>query len=339
MLTGTRSSLRDRRGLLWVPIDAPAVDRKMRVKSVSVSIIVPSRGGAARLPQLFGALRAQTVRNWEAVVVLDGDIDDSERICRAAAGNLPVRTIVFPENEGRSRALNAGFAAATGDILVRCDDDLVPAPDYVAQQIAEHADGPVGVIGLYRNIFPDTPYASVYGRPNDERFRREAYAKSADAVWHYWAGNASISRSTYEKVGEYDPRFRAYGYEDVDMGYRLYQLGVRIHLSPELETNHMVAATTTRVRVKRAYYSGSARRVFEDKHALPPVEHQAGLWSKSVKHAARRAELGALMRRAENLDKRLPRLPGWLGQKLVAHLVETAAGAGYGHAVELQADF
>ena len=44
------------------------------------SVVIPSRGGAQRLPRILDALVAQQGSVWEAVVVLDGDIDDSAAV-------------------------------------------------------------------------------------------------------------------------------------------------------------------------------------------------------------------------------------------------------------------
>ena len=88
------------------------------------SIVVPSRGGAGRLPALFESLRRQTTQDVEMIVVLDEVIDDSESVVRAAGDELPIRPIVFPENRGRAAALNAGFLDSKGEVLIRADDDL-----------------------------------------------------------------------------------------------------------------------------------------------------------------------------------------------------------------------
>ncbi|WOP20106.1 glycosyltransferase family 2 protein [Raineyella sp. LH-20] len=306
-----------------------------------VSIVVPSRAGAARLPVLLRALEGQSNRSWEAVIVLDGDIDDSEQVL-ASYAHLPVRTIVFPENRGRVSALNAGFEAARGRILARCDDDLEPGPHYVARLIARHHDEPVGVVGIYLNSFPDSPYARVYGRPSDTRFRSDAYAGSPDAAWRYWAGNVSVTRGTYDRVGPYDSDYRAYGWEDVDWGFRLHEAGVRIVLAPELATPHHAAAQSVESRAKRAFHSGAARRIFEAKHgnehlpaAIPPGRSP---WNVLVR-AIGRLDKTRLMAAAERLDGRLGMLPDPLARKLVALTVEGSAVSGYVHADQARADF
>ncbi|WP_341854304.1 glycosyltransferase [Brachybacterium sp. GPGPB12] len=166
-------------------------------------------------------------------------------------------SIVFPENRGRVAALNAGFEVARGDVLIRCDDDLLPAVDYVAAHVSAHQDGPGGVIGLYLNEYSTTPYAEVYGKDADQRFRRDAYNSASAVTWRYWAGNCSITREIWEAVGPYDSEYRLYGWEDVDYGYRIHAAGFEVHLAPELETPHRVAAVTTAVRSRRASHSGA----------------------------------------------------------------------------------
>ncbi len=302
-----------------------------------VSIIVPSRGGAARLPRLIEALRGQDSPKWEAIVVLDGDVDGSEALLRDLAQDLPIRSIVFSENRGRSAALNAGFAAARGTILVRCDDDLVPASNYVSTHIVEHKRGDAGLIGLCVNVLPTTPYAKVYGRPRDLKFRKTAYSTPVSEQWKYWAGNVSISRSTYDRVGEYDLAFRAYGFEDVDMGYRLHKLGVPMRLVPELEVPHYAAAVTTAIRVDRSFHSGAARVKFERKHGLvhPTGPTQHGFWERATKVAGQRLERKQLGTLARAVDRLIPVIPPYVSEKCISFLVETASFSGAEHAAQI----
>ncbi|MHA6513111.1 glycosyltransferase family 2 protein [Tessaracoccus sp. Z1128] len=307
------------------------------------SVIIPSRGGAQRLPALLSALAAQDDPAWEAIVVIDGDIDGSASVVARYERQLPVHCIVFPENRGRVAALNAGFQAAAGDVLIRCDDDLVPDPGFIRTHKAEHLRGPHGAIGLYLNRLPDTPYALAYGRDADARFRRDAYAAASDRVWRYWAGNCSVTREVWEKVGPYDPDYRAYGWEDVDWGYRLHRLGVPVRLVPALETPHFVAAVTTRSRVLRAFHSGAARRLFEAKHgtdllasAVPP---QRGVWNRLVHLTARFGSRKGLDLASRCVDHSAAILPRAVSGKVIALLVEGAAVAGYQRPGQITTEF
>lgn len=296
------------------------------------SIVIPSRGGAERLPRLLAALAAQTHPDWEAIVVIDGDVDNSEAVV-AQYAHLPVRAIVFPENRGRVAALNAGFAAATGEVLIRCDDDLVPGPDYVRDHVSATASGERGAVGLCVNVFPDTPYARVYGREADEKHRAHAYATPQSHRFRYWAGNCSISRDLFDRVGGYDPRYRAYGWEDVDFGYRLQQLGLPIELVPSLATPHHAAATTTAGRVQRAMAAGRARWTFDVIHGEgasgPAQPDNSSAWNKLVNGLAARLTEVSAVRLARAIDAALPVLPRPVASKAVAAMVESAGVAGY----------
>ena len=299
-----------------------------------VSVVVPSRGGVERLPRLLRCLQDQTHQDWEVVVVLDGDIDGSEAALSGLAARqptMPLRVVVFPENRGRPAALNAGFAEATGRVLVRCDDDLTPRPDYVERHAAGHRTDRRGVIGMCRNVYPETPYARVYGRPAYDRLRRDAEVAPPEVRWRYWGGNVSVDRESWELVGPYDESFRAYGWEDVDWGYRLTQAGVAIVVDPALETDHHIASTSTRDRALRAYYSGSARHRFEAKHgaevlAAAPSRDPWVVAVTGTSRVLRERRLGLV---AGLVDRALPVLPRRFGAKAVALLVEAGARAGY----------
>ena len=296
----------------------------------SVSVVVPTRGGACRLPGLLDALAAQDLVDWEAIVVVDGDVDGSSDVVDRAAHDLPVRRITFDANQGRSAALNAGFADSRGQVLVRCDDDLVPRPDYLSRHAAHHAEREVGVVGLYLNVYPETTYARVYGRGWDERFREGAYQAPSDDGWRYWAGNVSVTRDVWKRVGPYDTSFRAYGWEDVDWGYRLAQSGTPIVLDPGLETEHRIAATTTAMRLQRAFYSGAARKRFEQKHATSIGSGvPSNTWEQVAAGVAARLDEGRAERLGSWIDAGSRVVPDRVAGKVVALAIDAAARAGH----------
>lgn len=307
----------------------------------TASIVIPSRGGAGRLPHLVRCLQSQTRDDWEALVVVDGDIDGSEALMDQV-DDRRFRVLVFPENRGRVAALNAGFEAGRGHVLIRCDDDLRPRPDYVHHHVEAHEGRTVGIVGLYRNVYPDTPYAAAYGRPMDETFRKQAYASTPARTWRYWAGNCSITRETWASIGPYDPDYRAYGWEDVDYGYRLHEAGISVELDPRLETDHHVAATTTLIRTTRAFLSGAARHKFEDKHATASLDSQSngrqGLWDRAVGAVERWGSRSAIERASRLVDRLLPVLPRQVAVKSIALLVEGASAAGFRRPEETSTD-
>lgn len=303
------------------------------MSTYSAAVIIPTRGGAAKLHYPLDALEKQTEKNFQIIVVIDGDIDRSADVVQSYIdrGFLNLSMIVFEENRGRVAALNAGHRAADADVLIRCDDDLQPAPHYVQQHLSHYKDGrQVGVIGIYNNIFPETPYARVYGRYRDQKFREDAYATEQSKQWIYWAGNVSMTRELFNQLGGYDERYRLYGWEDVDMGYRVHKAGAEIIIDPQLATSHYVAATTTAIRAKRALYSGAARNIFTAKHgaeSLVPVK-PVGLWGFAVRILAQISTETTIQPIGNTIDAVAEKIPASTAEKLISLVVESASYAG-----------
>ena len=302
----------------------------------ALSVVVPTRGGASRLPVLLDALAAQVLDEpWEVVVVLDGDVDGSRALLESYADRVPLRIVERTGGGGVGAALAAGYAEARGEVVLRCDDDLTPPPGFLAAHLSRHRDRPdgappLGVISPTRDVFADTAYAAAYGRPANQRLLDQARTRPADERWQHWAACNSVPRTAYEAVGGFDTTM---GYrEDSELGLRLARAGVEIVVDPELEIEHRGPAPDTATRAARAFTSGASTVAFEQRHPgthAAPTGPPAGAWGRAVALAAARLDsredAAALGRRVDAL---LPRLPARAHGKAIAWAVEAAAAAG-----------
>ena len=304
------------------------------------SIVVPSFRGADLLPQLLDSLAAQQecTPPFEVIVVLDG-VDGGSLALIENETRRDLRSIVFPENRGRVTALNAGFEVARGGVLIRCDDDLVVPPGYVAAHVeAQTSSGTVGVVGPTRDIHAPSAYARAYGEDAARKSLAHVLNRPPQERWRLWAASCSITRGTWESVGRYDDRYQGYGWEDVDYGYRLHAAGIPIQVVEALMAEHHGPARTARARSVKAFEAGGARSTFRRLHPEAPIGEPAagkGLWGLGVRLAAAiMRSRRAVERVAGWIDRMLPHVPRPLGRKFVALAVEGAGIAGATRSVE-----
>lgn len=100
-----------------------------------VSAIVPFYGVEDYLAACLDSILAQTLTDFECILVDDGSLDDSARIAETYAARDPRVRIITQANAGLGPARNTGTAAATGRYLTFLDSDDLLAPRAFEQQV------------------------------------------------------------------------------------------------------------------------------------------------------------------------------------------------------------
>ncbi len=126
----------------WRP--PPAASRPACIPPVSV--IIPAYNEEAGIAATVESLAASAYPDLEVVVVDDGSTDGTVRIVEALQTRIGHLVLVQQANSGKARALNAGIAAARGEILVLVDGDTVLEADTVTHLVAALADPGVGAV-------------------------------------------------------------------------------------------------------------------------------------------------------------------------------------------------
>lgn|SRR5690606_31854403 len=104
---------------------------------MDISVVVPLYNEAESLPELTQWIRRVMLENnytYEIVLVDDGSKDGSwEVIQRLKAEHDQITAVKFRRNYGKSAALNVGFAAAQGEVVITMDADLQDSPDEIPE--------------------------------------------------------------------------------------------------------------------------------------------------------------------------------------------------------------
>lgn len=102
-----------------------------------ISIVVPSYNEAESLPHLaewIDRVMREHGYDYEVIVVDDGSSDGTWKVVEQLhSQNAAYRGIKFRRNYGKSAALNTGFAAAEGEVVITMDADLQDSPEEVPE--------------------------------------------------------------------------------------------------------------------------------------------------------------------------------------------------------------
>ena len=102
---------------------------------LDVSIVIPLKNEAESLPELMAWIKKVVTANnysYEVLFIDDGSTDNSwDIITQLQQENKAVKGIKFQRNYGKSPALNEGFKAAQGNVVITMDADLQDSPDEI----------------------------------------------------------------------------------------------------------------------------------------------------------------------------------------------------------------
>jgi len=188
---------------------------------VDVSIVIPTYN---KLPYLRATLRSlrsldYPQNSFEVVVVDDGSQDGTANYLSAGRFDFRFQTVSHETNQGRSAARNSGLRLAKGRVVVFLDDDMSVVPDFLHAHLHEHGQASKRVVlGNVRSTPEVTRTALV--QYLDSRGVHKL-KKGQQVPFRYFAtGNVSAERDLLLEGGLFDERFKEYGGEELELGYR-----------------------------------------------------------------------------------------------------------------------
>jgi GT2 family glycosyltransferase len=260
-----------------------------------ISALVPTRGGDSRLernlPSVVRALAASG-EAWEVIVV-----DDGRELRTEPTG---ARVLALVPSRGYGPAVNAGAAAATGELLLILNDDV--RLEEPAVRVLREALPSEGVFAVAPRI------VSPLAREGDEGGKSatvraglveigEAPSSEIQSTFYPVGCCYLCHRRTFLDLGGYDEAYAPFFWEDVDLGYRAWRRGLASLHVPAAVCHHEGSATIGERPMDerlRAWYRGWALFHLRNVQSPPLRAASFGAWAACALFEDRRPVLEGL---------------------------------------------
>ncbi|WP_340022739.1 glycosyltransferase [Paenibacillus sp. FSL K6-1096] len=204
----------------------------------------------------------KTKEEYEIVIVNDGSSDHTELVVSQFKNKLNIN-YVYQENRGLASARNRAIEAAKGDILLFIDDDRMLPYDFLDEHLKVHVmlnDPKLIVIGerlqlyvsnlelkseeIIKDLNQDMKFYKRLSRSDDYHKAIKRMFNNAPSNYEIqWIAavfsNLSVRKSVINEIGGFDPNFKGWGCEDIELGYRLCQNGSSIYLNENAKNYHL----------------------------------------------------------------------------------------------------
>jgi GT2 family glycosyltransferase len=195
----------------------------------AVSIITPAWNAVPYLTETIASVRAQTLQDWEWLIVDDGSVDGTAEIVRAAAAGDSRIRLLRQTNAGPSAARNRAMRAATGQWFAFLDSDDGWQPTFLEAQLAVFSVHPDTDLVTGTAINRGGPFDGQPTRPHADGYPTLSLAEMIQDETAVFIMTV-FRRQVFDRIGEFDEA--QWTSEDYDFWLRAVQAGFVLRRNP-----------------------------------------------------------------------------------------------------------
>jgi len=207
---------------------------------LELSVVIPTYNRLDTLREVIPSLLDQrTPADSYELLICDSNSSDgtAEYLAQVHAEHPNVRHLPGAYT-GRAMARDAGIAQARGEVVLFNDSDIIADPGLLEAHLAHHCrERGIAVVGWEVQVASIADYEYKRDRP-EKRGSLHPPSRKRLSWLYFLTGNASVRREDLTRAGCFDESFTGYGHEDLELGYRLQKMGLRILYEPHAVNYH-----------------------------------------------------------------------------------------------------
>lgn len=266
---------------------------------VKVSVVIPTHNREDLLPRAINSVLAQTVKDFEVIVVSDGSTDDTEKVVKGIQNrDNRVRFEHYSLGKGGNYARNEGIRLSQGEFVAFLDDDDEWMPSKLEKQLVLMEENPKMVL-CYTGVHV------IYVNENIEYsfLPKQEGDLSRVILLDNCIGSTStpmVRKSVFEKSGVFDNELGAL--QDFDLWIRITQYGEVGVVKEELINYYnyrgtkQVSAVTAKYENAFAYINNKYKDLFtqmtESEKTTKLVNEYILLGNKAMRNNERKKARG-----------------------------------------------
>ena len=237
-----------------------------REEDIQFSIIIPVYNRPQEVRELLESLAGQTYKNFEVIIIEDGSAVTCEHEISRFKDKLNIKYF-YKENSGSSVSRNFGVDHASGNYILFFDSDCIIPENYIEIVLKKLKK---------RNILffggPDAAHPSFSTLQKAIDYAMTSFIttggirggkRRAGTFFYPRSCNMGIEKNIFLKIRGFNEKLR-YG-EDVDLGLRLKNLGIKAELYTEAYVFHKRRSTLKKF-FRQIFNFGKARVILAALH-------------------------------------------------------------------------
>jgi len=227
---------------------------------MKISVIVTNWNGLPILQKNLEAIIKISPEADEIILADDASQDGSIEFAKKIQKKYPKLKIITHENMGFGENSNHAVNQAKGDLIVLLNNDIYPHPKYIAHTL-KHFSNP-NVFGVGFAELGHENWAKFFWKNGYLQHEPGTSDINQVHISGWVSGGSSIVRkSLFQKLGGFDPVYKPFYCEDLDLGYRAWKSGYTLLWEPKSVVEHHHETTMSKFSLNFLNYVKERNRL------------------------------------------------------------------------------